>query len=140
MIYFSKKIFILIFFFVTFNNNLYSYENKIILKIENEIITSVDLDNEISYLAALNPKIKKLSDNEQINIAKNSIVREKIKKIEILKYTNDLKINEDLLENIIKSRYKKLNFEKKNYFLKYLETYNINIETLREKIAIDYLE
>ena len=139
MIYFSKKIFILIFFFVTFNNNLYSYENKIILKIENEIITSVDLDNEISYLAALNPKIKKLSDNEQINIAKNSIVREKIKKIEILKYTNDLKINEDLLENIIKSRYKKLNFEKKDDFLKYLETYNINIETLREKIAIEII-
>ena len=65
-----------------FNISL-SYENKIVLKIENEIITSVDLDNELRYLTALNPKIKQLNDNEQSNIAKNSIIREKIKKIEI---------------------------------------------------------
>ena len=80
---------------------MYSYENKIVLKIENEIITSVDLDNELRYLTALNPKIKQLNDNEQSNIAKNSIIREKIKKIEISKYTNDFKIKDNLLEGYI---------------------------------------
>ena len=139
MIYISKKIFLLIFYFLILNTNLYSYENKIILKIENEIITSVDLDNELRYLSALNPKIKQLNDNEQRNISKNSIIREKIKKIEILKFTDDFKIRDNLLEDIIKSRYTKLNFKKKEEFYKYLKSYNINIETLKEKIAIEII-
>ena len=137
MIYISKKIYLIICFFLIFNTSLYSYENKIILKIENEIITSVDLDNELRYLSALNPKIQKLNNDEQVNIAKNSIIREKIKKIEILKYTDDFKIRENLLEDIITNRYTKLNFKKKKNFLNYLKSYNINIETLKKKIAIE---
>ncbi len=139
MIYISKKIYLIICFFLIFNTSLYSYENKIVLKIENEIITSVDLDNELRYLTALNPKIKQLNDNEQSNIAKNSIIREKIKKIEISKYTNDFKIKDNLLEDIITSRYTKLNFKKKEEFFNYLKSYNINIETLKEKIAIEVI-
>ena len=50
-----------------FINNLYSVENKIILKIENEIITSLDIENEMIYLKALNPNIKNL-DNEELNL------------------------------------------------------------------------
>ena len=139
MIYISKKIYLLIFCFLILNTNLYSYENKIILKIENEIITSVDLDNELRYLTALNPKIKQLNDNEQRNISKNSIIREKIKKIEILKYTNNFKIEDNLMEDIITNRYTKLNFKKKEEFYNYLKSYNINIETLKEKIAIEVI-
>ena len=81
MIYISKKIYLIICFFLIFNTSLYSYENKIILKIENEIITSVDLDNELKYLSALNPKIQKLNDNEQSNIAKILLSERKLKKL-----------------------------------------------------------
>ena len=45
-----------------FINNLHSIENKIILKIEKEIITSLDIENEIIYLKALNPNIKNLKN------------------------------------------------------------------------------
>ena len=137
MTYISKKVYLIICFFLVFNTVLHSYENKIILKIENEIVTSIDLDNELRYLTALNPKIQQLNDDEQRNISKNSIIREKIKKIEILKYTNDFKIEDNLLDDIIKNRYTKLNFKKEEEFYNYLKSYNINIETLKEKIAIE---
>ena len=57
----------------------FSLENKIILKVNNEIITTLDLENEINYLSALNPNIKKLSDVEIIQLSKKSILNEKIK-------------------------------------------------------------
>ena len=77
---FSLKFFsflLLIFFLIT---NVHGIENRIIVKIENEIITSIDIENEKNYLKALNPNIKNL-DNDNLNIiSKNSLIREKISK------------------------------------------------------------
>ena len=47
--------FALFFYFYTNSNSL---ENKILLKIENQIITSLDINNEYKYLVALNPSLK----------------------------------------------------------------------------------
>ena len=70
-------IFIFSFYILNFVN---AFENKIIIKIENEIITSVDLENEKKYLTALNPNIKNL-ENDKLNIiSKNSLVRENQRK------------------------------------------------------------
>ena len=75
-----KFLTLVVIFNFLFLTNLYSIENKIIIKIENEIITSLDIANEISYLEALNPKIKNLKKDKLIEIAKNSLIRENIKK------------------------------------------------------------
>ena len=56
-------------------------ESKIIFKIENEIITNVDIKNEFKYLSALNNQLQNLDKEKIFNISKNSIIREKIKKI-----------------------------------------------------------
>ena len=61
-------------------NSAYSLENKILFKIDNEIITSVDLKNEIFYLSNLNQNMKQLSKNQIFEISKESLIREKIKK------------------------------------------------------------
>ena len=84
----NLKIFlILIFFFIIKNNQLLAIEEfKIILKVENEIITNVDLLNEKNYLIALNNEILNLPEKKFLLLAKNSIVKEKIKKNEINKY------------------------------------------------------
>ena len=55
-----RYVILVLFIKFIFINNLHSLENKIILKIENEIITSLDVENEIIYLEALNPSIKNL--------------------------------------------------------------------------------
>ena len=82
---FNNKLIFLVFIIFIIQVKSFSLENKIILKVNNEIITTLDLENEINYLSALNPNIKKLSDVEIIQLSKKSILNEKIKKIEISK-------------------------------------------------------
>ena len=45
---------ILLFFLFFFNDLVFSNENKILFKVENEIITSLDILNEIKYLNSVN--------------------------------------------------------------------------------------
>ena len=67
-------------------NSAYSLENKILFKIDNEIITSIDLKNEIFYLLNLNQNMKQLSKNQIFEISKESLIREKIKKKILLSF------------------------------------------------------
>ena len=126
-------IFIFSFFILNFVN---AFENKIIIKIENEIITSVDLENEKKYLTALNPNIKNL-ENDKLNIiSKNSLMREKIKENEILKYVETIKLDEKFLNELIRQRYSRLNLNNKNQFINYINNYNLDIGTIEKKISI----
>ena len=95
-------------------SNLHSFENKILFKINNEIISTIDIFNEISYLKLLNPNIKNLNQNNLYEIAKKSLIREHIKKIELLKNNINLNIDEDQLDQVKKkfSSRLKLNSEK----------------------------
>ncbi len=129
-------IFIFSFFITNFVN---AFENKIIIKIENEIITSVDLENEKKYLIALNPNIKNLEKNKLNIISKNSLIREKIKENEILKYVDAIKLNEDFLNELIRQRYSRLNLNNKNQFINYINNYNLDIDTIKKKISIEAL-
>ena len=117
----KKLIFLPLLYLILFLSNLYAIENKIVLKINNEIVTSLDIKNEIQYLKSLNPSIKNLSQ-EKINlIGKNSLIREKIKENEILKYVENIQIEKKILDKLINNRYSKLDFSTKNQFLEYLK-------------------
>ena len=117
----------------------FALENKILLKIENEIVTSLDVENEKNYLKALNPNINNL-DIKRLNlISKNSLIREKIKEIEILKYTETIKLDEEFLNTLIEQRYSRLNLSNKEDFINYLKTYNIDINTIQKKLSIEAL-
>ena len=126
--------FILIFFLI---NTSLSLENKIILKIDKDIITSIDIENESKYLSALNPKIMELNDIEIFEISKNSLIREKIKKIEILKNANNPKLNDNLLDNIIRNKYVSLGLKTEDEFIGYLKNFDVKIDTVIEKIEIE---
>lgn len=120
-------------------SEIYSFENKIVLKIENEIITTIDVENEIAYLSALNPNIKNLKLNELKKIAKNSLVREKIKKNELFKYLDEIKLDPKFLNKLIKERYSRLNLNNKEEFLNYLDKNNLNIKVIENKISVEAL-
>ena len=111
-----------------------SIENKILFKVNNEVITSIDINNEIKYLKALNPNLKNLENNKMLEIAKNSLLREKIKEIEISKY--DLgEINQQYLENIISSIYTNIGLRNIDDFLDYINTFEINLEVIKAKLT-----
>ena len=89
----KKIIFLFLLVFLLPNKSL-SLENKILVKVDNEIITYVDVLNEINYLKALNPEINQLDNDKIFQISKNSIIREKVKKIEIFKRIKNFDIEE----------------------------------------------
>ena len=107
----KKIISILIILFIVMLSKSIALENKIILKIENEIITTIDIFNEINYLKFFNNELSQLSDQEIYQIAIQSISKNKIKKIEILKNFNKVNLeNEDYLNSVINEKLKNLGF------------------------------
>ena len=84
MNYFFTKIFIILYLsFFSFSSVL--SDVFIVAKVNQEIITNIDLEFEKKYLTSLNPNLKKLDQNRISDYAKNSLINEKIKKIEIEK-------------------------------------------------------
>ena len=116
-----------------------SIENKIILKIDNEIITSLDVKKEARYLIALNPNTKNLSKDQIYLISKNSLVREKIKKKEILKNFEIINIEQDILKELIKNMFNKLNINSRNEFISYLNKNKLTIDHVEEKIKMEVM-
>ena len=112
-------------------------ENKILLKIDREIITTVDIANEIGYLQALNKNINNLDQNTLISIAKNNLIKDKIKQIELLKNLNKLEIKRDHLKFLIKNIYLKIGLANLEEFKIYLKNRGLKIEMVEEKILID---
>ena len=113
--------------------------NKILLKVNNEIITSVDILNEIEYLSIINDKFKKTEKNIQINIARNSLIKESIKKIELLKYKKNLQIDDKLLESIILKYFTNLNIKSLLDLDKFLREKSINADFVKRKLTIETL-
>ena len=132
---FIKRILILIIIFSFLYNFSKSQEIVIISKVDNEIITNLDVEIEKKYLLLLNEKLNKLNEEEFFKLAKNSLIREKIKKKEINKVFK--KRDENIKNKIIKNFYTRLGFEKKNEFIKFLKSKKINFENLREKLIIE---
>ena len=128
-----------IFFILLLTNNSIS-EKKITieLKIGNEILTNIDIEKEQDYLIALNNSLKEVPKNQLKEIAKNSIIREMIKKNELLKYYNldeSNKYEDQIFQDFILT----LNFKNENEFKLYLGNYNLNLEDIKEKLKIEAL-
>jgi len=129
----------LVFIFFIFNTNSNSLENKILIKIENQIITSLDVNNEYKYLVALNPSLKNSSKEDVIKLSKRSILQEKIKKIEIDKNFNNPKITQKFLEQILQNIYSKIGLDSLNDFKEYLIKNNIDFENVKNKLEVETL-
>ena len=136
MISLIKKFILII--VLTFNySNLNAIENvKIVLKVNNEIITNVDVENEYNYLTALNNDFKKIEKKEALRIAKNSLLKEKIKKIEIEKFF-DLSQKSKIMPNIIRNLYTGINLNDLDEFKNYLKKYNVNYLDVEKKVNLE---
>ncbi len=133
------RILIIVFLFFNFTKNVFSAENITIkVKINNEIITNFDLEKEKNYLIALNPNLKELKKNLQNKIAKESIIKEIIKKNEIEKYFKFDQRNE-MINVFIKNLYTNLGFKNELSFESYLSEYNWSLNEVKKKIEIESL-
>jgi len=137
----KKKIFFyLIIVFHLCTKQVNSLENRIILKVNDNIITSIDVIQEEKYLKVLNQKLKKIDQNKLKNLAIESIIREKIKEIELVKYYQIEKFLEDTnLKRIVKDLYQTVGFKNKEDFKKYLDSQNLKFSSVKRKLAIEML-
>ena len=133
------KIFFYIIISIFFFNSTYSIESKIVYKIQNEIITNIDLKNEFKYLLVLNNRLKDIDKDTAFLISKESLVRDKIKKIEIMKNFKNLKIDQKYEDILIKDIYLKLGLDNKDQFIEYLKEYDLKLKNIIEKITINAL-
>ena len=119
-----------------------SNEIRIIYKINDNIITNHDINEEINYLISLNQNLKQLN-NEQLSYnAQQSLIREKIKKDEIDKFYEidyPKAINSEKMEIIIENFRQNIGFNSNEEFMIYLENKNIKFDELKKKFVIEQL-
>ena len=134
------KILSLILFLIFFNyQKLQSLENKILLKIDNDIITTFDIYEEIKFLKLFNPQLNNLSENEIFEISKNSILKDRIKRIEILKFVKEIKVDDRFLVRLIKNRYSEIGLNSLDSFENYLSKNNLDVDKVKEKISTELI-
>ena len=132
-----KKYFLLnlIFLFIL-NFKLAGAEIFIEAKINNEIISNIDVKNEKNYLLALNPNLRSLSNKDINRYAKDSLVNEKIKKIEIEEQFEIMQ-NKEMIDKIITDLYSGIGISNINEFENHLRNFNINLDLVKRKISIE---
>ena len=134
-----SKIIIFIYLFISLLSGISFADSnyKIVVKVNDQIISNHDIEREVVYLSALNPKILSISKNEIQKIAKNSLIREIVKETEILKhFNNDTNLSPDLT-NPMKNIYSRLNISTEAEFNDYLTKFNLELENVREKLSIE---
>ena len=133
-----KKI-ILILISLIFSSNILFAEIKILLSVDDELITNYDLIKESNYFEILNPNVKKLNNNQKLNLARNSLIKEIIKKKEIEK----IKIVRDtnfMLDEYMSNFYRRLGFNSSKDFIGILKLKkNYTLDEIKNKIKIDFM-
>ena len=120
-------------------NSAESIETKIIHIIEDEVITNIDIKNQFKYLSAINKSLTKLDKEKILSISNESIIRERIKKIEIKKNFKEIKLDQEYSDLLIKKTYLRLNLKSIDEFNLYLEDFYLTIDDIKDKITIDAL-
>ena len=127
---------ILLFFLFFFNDLVLSNENKILFKVENEIITSLDILNEIRYLNSVNNSFQNINENKKFQIAKNSLIKDKMKLIALSTIIEKIELNNDDFRRIAVSSYGSVGINNYNQLIDRLNQFNVDLTTLRQKISI----
>ena len=132
------KILSVLFFMLFFNATAVVSLEKIFIvyKINNQIITNIDLKNELKYLLALNPQLESVPKKKLEEITKKSIIKDTIKKSEVLKYYL-LDQTDPLLLKILNNFYTKLGIKSKDEFEIYLTNFNLTIIDVLKRIEIE---
>ena len=133
-----KKIIFSIFIIINlFSSNALS-EIEIKYKVENIIITNFDIEKEVKYLSALNNSLLNLNDKQVLDIATDSIIREKIKLLELKKYF-EFEGESEYLNSIFNNFMQRFNFKNEIELKKYLQQFDLSKKEILKKIEIETL-
>ena len=130
-------VFTVFFFSLIIKFSLLANENKILLKVNNELITTIDVSNEINYLKSINKSFDNLETQKIIEIARNSLIKDKIKKITLLPIVKEFEINDDDFKRILISNYSNIGLTNINEISEHLKKYNVKTNLIRDKMTVN---
>ena len=134
-----KVLSLIILFSLITKNAISESKFYIIAKVNNEIITNYDVEKESNYLKLLNPNLNQLDENKIIEIAKNSLINEVIKKKQLKKIFN-FEENQPVINKIFNDFYTNLGFLNEKDFKQVLKSKkSYTVLEIKEKIKIDFL-
>ena len=126
---------IIIFFLFFFVKQTFANENKILFKINNHVITSIDVKNEINYLRSVNNNFENIEKEKIFQIAKSSIIKNKIREIFLLKIIEKIELEDMDYNNLLISNYSQVGINELNEIDSYLKRFNVKKKFLRKRIA-----
>ena len=121
----------LFFFFVKTNLSL-AEKVSIIYVIENTPITNVEINNEIKYLLLINKKLSEVSKEDMVQYATKSILKEKIKEIELRKYYK-FGENNKIVDQNLNTFKQRLNITNNNIFNNLINEIGLSKEFIKKK-------
>ena len=134
-----KKIILIFFYSLIVFLNAAAIENKILFKVNNEIITSIDILTELKYLGTINNDLNKMPKKQAFEIAKKSLIREKIKEIELKKIFKEIIIEDKFLNNLLVNHFESVEIKSIYDFEKYFLLLDISPNLIKKKISIEVL-
>ena len=134
-----KKIILIFFYSLIIFSSATAIENKILFKVDNEIITSIDIFTELKYLGIINNDFNELPQKKAFEIAKNSLIREKVKEIELKNIFQEVTVEEEFLNNVLVNNFKSTGIKNMNDFEKYFIQLDINPNLIKKKISIELM-
>ena len=134
-----KKIFISLLLIILISFKSAAIENKILVKVNNEIITSIDILNEIKYLNLINNEFKNLDKFKIYEISKNSLIREKIKENELKNNFSKIEIDKEILEKVILDYFSRFNISSIESFENFIIENDLDFESIIKKVTIDLM-
>ena len=134
-----KKIILIFFYSLIFFSNAIAIENKILFKVNNEIITSIDILTELKYLGTINNDLNKMPKKQAFEIAKKSLIREKIKEIELKKIFKEIIVEDKFLNNLLVNHFESVEIKSIYDFEKYFLLLDISPNLIKKKISIEVM-
>ena len=134
-----KKIILIFFYSLIFFSNAIAIENKILFKVNNEIITSIDILTELKYLGTINNDLNKMPKKQAFEIAKKSLIREKIKEIELKKIFKEIIVEDEFINNLLVNHFESAEIKSIYDFEKYFLLLDISPNLIKKKISIEVM-
>ena len=136
---FNFKILIFLCILISLPTKILALENKILFKINNNIITTVDVLNEIKYLKLLNKNFKNLEQDKIYKIAKNSAIKDMIKENHLKKFFKEIELDEVFVEKFILDYFSRYNFSSIEDLEKFLIENNLKLSFMEKKITLQLM-
>ena len=135
-----SKIKLLIFIMTLLSFIKYAQANliEIKVKLQNEIITNLDIDDEKKYLFFLNPRLLELEELQINKIAIDSLINEIIKKKEVERIFS-LDQNEKLLDVVENNLLLKKKIKNKEEFIQILNRQKLDYNNIKQKLLVEAL-